>query len=56
MMFEHDHSAARGQMATRKLVVFKHDSAMGNHPSHVLFDKVKVELSRSPPAISAITQ
>lgn len=48
MMFEHDHSAARGQMATRKLVVFKHDSAMGNHPSHVLFDKVKVEVKQKP--------
>jgi len=40
-MFEHDHSAARGQMAARKLIVFKHDSAMGNAPSHSLFDKVK---------------
>jgi len=48
MMFEHDHSAARGQMATRKLVVFKHDSTMGNHPSHVLFDKVKVEVKQKP--------
>lgn len=48
MMFEHDHSAARGQMATRKLVVFKHDSAMGNHSSHVLFDKVKIEVKQKP--------
>lgn len=48
MMFEHDHSAARGQMATRKLVVFKHNSAMGNHPAHVLFDKVKVEAKQKP--------
>jgi CRISPR-associated protein Csd2 len=48
MMFEHDHSAARGQMATRKLVVFKHDSTMGNHPSHVLFDKVKVAVKQKP--------
>lgn len=48
MMFEHDHSAARGQMATRKLIVFKHDSAMGNHPSHVLFDKVKIETKQKP--------
>lgn len=48
MMFEHDHSAARGQMATRKLIVFKHDSPMGNHPSHVLFDKVKVEAEKKP--------
>lgn len=42
-LFEHDHSAARGKMATRKLVVFKHDSDLGNAPSHLLFDRVKVE-------------
>ena len=42
-MFDHDHSAARGKMNARKLVVFKHDSALGNAPAHVLFDLVKVE-------------
>jgi CRISPR-associated protein Csd2 len=42
-MFEHDRSAARGQMATRKLIVFKHDSRMGKAPAHQLFDLVKVE-------------
>lgn len=47
-MFEHDHSAARGQMATRKLIVFKHNSAMGNHPAHILFDKVKIEAKQKP--------
>ena len=41
-LFEHDHSAARGKMATRKLVVFKHDSDLGNAPSHLLFDRVSV--------------
>jgi len=41
-MFEHDHSAARGKMATRKLVIFQHDSDLGNAPSHVLFDLVQV--------------
>lgn len=41
-MFEHDHSAARGMMATRKLIVFKHDTALGNAPSHRLFDLVKI--------------
>lgn len=41
-MFEHDHSAARGEMAARKLIVFKHDCALGNAPAHVLFDKVSV--------------
>jgi CRISPR-associated protein Csd2 len=40
-MFEHDHSAARGKMASRKLVVFKHDSELGNAPSHQLFELVK---------------
>jgi len=42
-MFEHDHSAARGKMATRKLIVFEHSTPLGNAPSHILFDKVKVE-------------
>jgi len=45
-MFEHDRSAARGEMAARKLVVFKHENAMGNAPAHVLFDTVKVERVR----------
>lgn len=39
-MFEHDHSAARGKMATRKLFVFKHESELGNAPAHELFDLV----------------
>jgi CRISPR-associated protein Csd2 len=42
-MFEHDHSAARGKMATRRLFVFKHKDELGNAPSHKLFDMVKVE-------------
>ncbi|MDT3672033.1 MAG: type I-C CRISPR-associated protein Cas7/Csd2 [Aromatoleum sp.] len=42
-MFEHDRSAARGEMAARKLIVFEHDNTMGNAPAHVLFDTVKVE-------------
>lgn len=42
-MFEYDHSAARGQMAVRKLVIFKHDSELGNAPAHKLFDLVKAE-------------
>jgi CRISPR-associated protein Csd2 len=41
-MFEHDHSAARGKMASLKLIVFKHDSDLGNAPSHLLFDRVTV--------------
>lgn len=42
-MFEHDRSAARGEMAARKLIVFEHAHPMGNAPAHVLFDTVKVE-------------
>jgi len=42
-MFEHDHSAARGKMASRKLFVFKHESDLGNAPSHLLFERVNVE-------------
>ena len=41
-MFENDHSAARGKMAVRKLIIFKHDSELGNAPAHKLFDSVKV--------------
>ncbi|OHX21160.1 type I-C CRISPR-associated protein Cas7/Csd2 [Chromobacterium sphagni] len=41
-MFEHDRSAARGEMAARKLIVFRHESAMGNAPAHKLFDAVRV--------------
>lgn len=41
-MFEHDRSAARGLMSTRKLIVFKHDSALGNAPAHQLFDLVTI--------------
>ena len=42
-MFENDHSAARGKMCTRKLYIFKHDSILGNCPSHVLFDKIVIK-------------
>jgi CRISPR-associated protein Csd2 len=41
-MFDHDRSASRGEMATRKLIVFKHASELGNAPAHKLFDTVKV--------------
>ena len=41
-MFENDHSAARGKMCLRKLYIFRHDSALGNAPSHALFDKIAV--------------
>jgi CRISPR-associated protein Csd2 len=42
-LFEHDHSAARGKMASRRLIVFKHASDLGNAPSHLLFERVTVE-------------
>jgi CRISPR-associated protein Csd2 len=42
MMFDHDHSAARGQMSARRLIVFKHDSALGNAPAQKLFGLVTV--------------
>jgi len=41
-MFEHDRSAARGEMSTRGLYVFKHDSELGNAPAHALFDRLKI--------------
>ncbi|GBE05244.1 hypothetical protein BMS3Abin10_00867 [bacterium BMS3Abin10] len=44
-MFDHDRSAARGEMAARNLIVFKHDSELGNVPAHKLFDLVKVSRS-----------
>lgn len=40
-MFEHDRSAARGEMATRGLYVFKHDSQLGNAPAHALFRHIQ---------------
>ena len=41
-MFDYDHSAARGKMAVRSLIVLKHDSELGNAPSYKLFDLVNV--------------
>lgn len=41
-MFENDHSAARGKMTVRKLIVFKHDSELGNTPSYKLFERVHI--------------
>lgn len=41
-MWDLDRSAARGQMATRGLYVFEHDSEYGNAPAHVLFDKITI--------------
>lgn len=50
-MFEHDRSAARGLMSMRKLLVFKHESALGAAPAHRLFDLVRIEsLRKEQPA------
>lgn len=42
-MFELDRSAARGKMAVRELIVFRHDSELGNAPAHKLFDLIRVQ-------------
>jgi CRISPR-associated protein Csd2 len=42
-MFEHDRSAARGEMSTRGLYVFKHDSELGNASAHALFERLQVK-------------
>jgi len=47
-MFEHDHSAARGEMSARRLIVFEHDSMLGNAPAHSLFDAVRCERATDP--------
>ncbi|MFO1138248.1 MAG: type I-C CRISPR-associated protein Cas7/Csd2 [Paracoccus sp. (in: a-proteobacteria)] len=41
-MFEHDRAAARGEMTVRKLIVFRHDNALGNAPAHQLFDRIRI--------------
>ncbi|WP_263322230.1 type I-C CRISPR-associated protein Cas7/Csd2 [Endozoicomonas sp. Mp262] len=52
-MFDHDHSASRGEMATRALLVFKHDNALGNAPAHKLFDCVRVEKKETASGLPA---
>jgi len=42
-MFEHDRSAARGEMSTRGLYVFKHDSELGDAPAHALFERIQIK-------------
>jgi CRISPR-associated protein Csd2 len=41
-MFEHDRSAARGEMASQKLIAFEHESMLGNAPAHALFTRLRV--------------
>lgn len=42
-IFEHDHSAARGEMASRKLYIFEHENPLGNAPAHKLFDLIDIK-------------
>ncbi|HZH28047.1 MAG TPA: type I-C CRISPR-associated protein Cas7/Csd2 [Azospirillaceae bacterium] len=57
-MFEHDRAAARGEMSTRKLIVFRHASALGNARAQDLFDRVKTwrvhHGERHPPGAEAL--
>ncbi len=48
-MFDHDRSAARGLMATRRLIVFRHDSMLGNAQAHKLFERVTVSQKAETP-------
>ena len=48
-MFEHDRSAARGEMATRGLYVFKHKSELGNAPAHALFERIQASKNTDVP-------
>jgi len=50
-MFDHDRSAARGEMASQKLIIFKHDKELGNAPAHKLFDLIEINcIDKSRPA------
>jgi CRISPR-associated protein Csd2 len=42
LMFDHDRSAARGEMSARRLIVLKHDNALGKAPAHKLFEAITV--------------
>ena len=48
-MFDHDRSAARGEMNSRGLYVFKHDEKLGNASAHNLFERISVESKQTPP-------
>ena len=52
-MFEHDRSAARGEMTARKLIVFQHESKIGNAQAHRLFERVTVKRSQPEDASPA---
>jgi len=48
-MFDHDHSAARGKMCPRRLIVFKHENKLGNAPAHKLFETVTIRACEGKP-------
>ena len=54
-MFDHDHSAARGQMNARGLYVFEHDNKLGNAPAHKLFDLITVKVTDDSKPIRAFS-
>jgi len=54
-MFEHDRSAARGEMSTRGLYVFKHESELGNASAHALFERISAKLKDGVTAPRAFT-
>ncbi len=49
-MFDHDHSAARGLMSSRRIIVFEHATALGNAPTQQLFKRVTCERTTEGPA------
>lgn len=51
-MFDHDRSAARGEMSVRGLYIFRHNNALGNAPAHQLFDSISVSRQTEGPARS----
>lgn len=48
-MFDHDRSASRGTMSPQKLIVFKHQSTLGNAPAHKLFERITVQRKANVP-------
>ncbi len=54
-MFEHDRSAARGEMAVRGLGVFEHETALGNSPAHELFQLIQIDSPATPRSLGDYT-
>lgn len=47
-MFEHDRSAARGLMSSQRLIIFEHNSKLGNKPAHELFARIEITRTSNP--------